>query len=168
MDTAVYEIQSYIRNISRLDKDIPSLVPDGIFGEETAESVTVFQRKHLLAQTGKVDIDTWNKLLEESDRAVFAFSEPVQTAPALNSDFPLRIGKESHLNSKLNLMLSRLSDFYGNFSGAVLSSEYTEETEQLISLFQSLSGNSVTGVTDKSTWNLLSALYLLLSEDKIQ
>ena len=90
MNSAVYEIQSYIRNVSRLDGDIPSLVPDGIYGPETSESVTAFQRKHLLPQTGKADLATWNKLLEENDRAVFEFSEPLQTAPAVNGVFPLR------------------------------------------------------------------------------
>ncbi len=166
MDTAVYEIQTYIRNISRLDPQIPSLVPDGIYGEETSDSITVFQRKHLLPQTGKVDFSTWNKLLEENDTAVFALSEPVQTAPVRKGNFPLKKGKESHLNRNVNLMLIRLSEFYENFSGAVLSHDYTAETERLIGVFQSLTGNPVTGETDKSTWNLLSYLYLLLTEDK--
>ncbi|MBR6567314.1 MAG: peptidoglycan-binding protein [Clostridia bacterium] len=165
MNTAVYEIQTYIRNISRLDPQIPSLVPDGIYGEETTESITAFQRKHLLEQTGKVDSDTWNKLLEENDKALFAFSEPIQTAPVKNGDFPLKRGKESHLNGNINLMLLRLSDFYENLSGAVLSPDYTSETERLIGVFQSLTGIPVTGETDKSTWNLLSSLYLLLTEE---
>ena len=165
MNTAVYEIQTYIRNISRLDPQIPSLVPDGIYGEETTESIAAFQRKHLLEQTGKVDSDTWNKLLEENDKALFAFSEPIQTAPVKNGDFPLKRGKESHLNGNINLMLLRLSDFYENLSGAVLSPDYTSETERLIGVFQSLTGIPVTGETDKSTWNLLSSLYLLLTEE---
>lgn len=165
MNTVVYEIQTYIRNISRLDPQIPSLVPDGIYGEETTESITAFQRKHLLEQTGKVDSDTWNKLLEENDKALFAFSEPIQTAPVKNGDFPLKRGKESHLNGNINLMLLRLSDFYENLSGAVLSPDYTSETERLIGVFQSLTGIPVTGETDKSTWNLLSSLYLLLTEE---
>ena len=166
MDTAVYEIQSYIRNISRTDPDIPSLIPDGIYGEETTAGVTAFQRRHLLPQTGKVDLDTWNKLLEENDKAVFFFSEPLQTAPVRNEDFPLKRGEKSHLNKNVNLMLSRLSEFYTNFSGAVISAEYTEETEKLIGIFQALTGNTVTGEVDKSTWNLLSLLYLLLTEEK--
>ncbi len=165
MNSAVLEIQSYIRNISRLDEDIPSLVPDGIYGNETTESVIAFQKRHLLPQTGKVNLETWNKLLEENDRAVFFFSEPVQTAPATNGDFPLRKGKKSHLNGNINLMLTRLSDFYSNFSAGVLSPEYTEETEKLIGVFQALAGIPVTGETDKSTWNLLSFLYLLLTEE---
>ncbi len=166
MDSAVYEIQTYIRNISRLDPQIPSLVPDGIYGAETAESITAFQRKHLLPQTGKVDFSTWNKLVEESDKALLALSEPFQTAPAKSSDFPLKKGNKSHLNANVNLMLYRLSDFYENFSGAVISHDYTEETERLIGVFQSLTGISSTGETDKNTWNLLSALYLLLTEDR--
>lgn len=166
MDTAVYEIQTYIRNISRIDGDIPSLVPDGIYGEETTESITAFQRKHLLPQTGRVNLATWNKLLEESDRALFALSEPMQTAPAKSGDFPLKKGKKSHLNRNINLMLTRLSDYYDNFSGAYLSDEYTEDTERLIGIFQSASGISVTGETDKNTWNMLSSLYLILSEEE--
>ena len=165
MDTAVYEIQGYIRNISRVDSEIPSLVPDGIYGEETARSVTAFQRKHLLPQTGRVNLDTWNKLLEENDKAVFMFSDPVKTAPARNRDFPLKKGKESHLNANVNLMLRRLSDFFSNFDRAALTPDYTEETERLIGIFQSVTGNTVTGETDKSTWNLLSYLYLLLTDE---
>ena len=166
MDTAVYEIQSYLRNVSRIDRDIPSLIPDGIFGPETAESILAFQRKHLMPQTGKVDFDTWNRILDESDKAVFIFSEPIQTAPVRNGDFPLKKGKQSHLNSNINIMLSRLSDFYGNFGGAVPSQDYTDETERLIGVFQELTEIPITGEVDKTTWNLLSSLYLLLTEDK--
>lgn len=166
MDTAVFEIQSYLRNISRIDKEIPSLIPDGIFGPETTESVLSFQRKNLLPQTGKVDFDTWNKILEESDKAVFIFSEPIQTAPVKTTDFPLKKGRPSHLNGNINLMLSRLSDLYKNFSGAVFSREYTDETERLVSVFQSLTDLPITGEVDKTTWNLLSSFYLLLTEDE--
>ena len=164
MDTAVFEIQSYLRNISRVDRDIPSLIPDGIFGDETTQSVLAFQRKSLLPQTGRVDYETWSRIFEENEKALFILSEPLQTAPVTRDDLPLKKGKVSHLNSSVNLMLLRLSDFYGNFSGASLSSDYTEETERLISAFQSLSGLPVTGETDKQTWNLLSSLYLLLTE----
>lgn len=166
MDTAVFELQGFIRNISRYDKDIPSLVPDGFFGEETTESVTVFQRKHLLEQTGRVDFATWNKLLEENDKSVFAFSEPVQTAPAQTEDFPLKKDKESHLNGNVNIMLSRLAEFYSNFEGAVLSPDYTEKTERFIGIFQDITDIPQTGEVDKNTWNLLSYLYLLLTDNE--
>lgn len=165
MDRAVYDLQSFIRNISRTDRDIPSLIPDGIYGEETTESVLAFQRKHLLPQTGQADFTTWSRLSEESARAVSELSEPMQTAPVRKSDLPLKRGKASHLNSNVNLMLVRLSDFYDNFSGAVLSDSYTEETERLIRILQEVTQTEITGETDKNTWNLLSSLYLLLTEE---
>ena len=165
MDKAIYELQSYIRNISQLDSSVPSLIPDGIYGEETTASILAFQKRHLLPQTGKVDFDTWRKLSEENEKALYALSEPLQVAPAANNDFPLKKGKSSHLNENVNLMLTRLSAFYRNLDGAVPSSEYTDETERLIGIFQSLSGNTVTGETDKNTWNLLSSLYLLVKEE---
>ena len=168
MNTAVYELQTYLRNISRTDAAVPSLIPDGIYGEETAESVMAFQRRHLLPQTGKVDFDTWKKLREESEKALFIFSRPLQTAPVTDRDFPLKKGKDSHLNGNINLMLTRLSEFYENFSGASPSSVYTDETERLTGIFQQLSGNTVTGEVDKNTWNLLSSLYLLMTEEDMK
>ena len=46
MDDAVFEAQSYLRNIGRLDSDISRVVPDGIFGAETVAAVQSFQKKH--------------------------------------------------------------------------------------------------------------------------
>ena len=46
MDDAVFEAQSYLRNIGRLDSDISRVVPDGIFATETKEAVKSFQKKY--------------------------------------------------------------------------------------------------------------------------
>lgn len=163
MDETVLEIQGYLRNISRYDKDIPTVIPDGIFGNETTESVRAFQRKHGLNETGIVNFETWNKLIEQNREAVFFFSEPVQTAPVRNEDLPLREGKETHLNYNLNLMLSRLADRFVNFSAVEVTSFFTSDTAAQVKIFQKVNSLPLTGIVDKETWNLLSELYLLLT-----
>ncbi len=163
MDETVLEIQGYLRNISRYDKDIPTVIPDGIFGDETTESVRAFQRKHGLNETGIVNFETWNKLIEQNREAVFFFSEPVQTAPVRNEDLPLREGKETHLNYNLNLMLSRLADRFVNFSAVEVTSFFTSDTAAQVKIFQKVNSLPLTGIVDKETWNLLSELYLLLT-----
>ena len=163
MDKAVFELQGYLRNISRYDSDIPSVISDGIFGKETAESVRAFQRKHSLEETGAVDFTTWNKLTQENRNAVFFLSEPEQIAPIKNEDLPLKEGKSSHLNYNLNLMLSHIGRRFTNFEAVEVTAEFTPETAAQIKKLQRVISVPVTGEADKETWNSLSQLYLLLT-----
>lgn len=162
MDLIVLEFQGYLRNISRYDSDIPTVIPDGIFGDETTESLKAFQRKHSLAETGTVNFPTWEKLIEENKRAIFFFSEPEQTAPISNGDFPLEQGKETHLNYNLNLMLSHLGKNYENFDVLELTADFTAQTRAQVINFQKVIDKEQTGKVDKETWNSLSQLYLIL------
>lgn len=162
MDELVFEIQGYLRNISRYDKDIPNVIPDGIFGDETADSIKAFQRKHGLSETGTVNLSTWNKLIEENRKAIFFFSLPEQTAPITNEDFPLKMGKETHLNYNLNLMLAHLGRNYGNFDILEVNDIFSVQTKNQVLTFQKVTDKEQTGEVDKELWNSLSQLYLLL------
>ena len=44
----IHSLQVMLREISYCDHNIPCLIPDGIFGEETLEAVMRFQRHRLL------------------------------------------------------------------------------------------------------------------------
>lgn len=162
MDELVLEFQGYLRNISRYDSDIPNVIPDGIFGDETRDSLKAFQRKHRLNETGTVDFSTWEKLIEENRKAVFFFSLPEQTAPITNEDFPLKEGKETHLNYNLNLMLSHLGRNYGNFDILEVNDIFSAQTRNQVLSFQKVTDKEQTGEVDKELWNSLSQLYLLL------
>ncbi len=163
MDEIILELQGYLRNISRYDSDIPTVIPDGIFGDETTESIKAFQRKNSLEETGTVDFDTWNKLVAENKKAVFFFSEPIQTAPIKIEDFPLTEGKETHLNYNLNLMLSHLGRTFENFDILEIHSSFTPQTTAQVKSFQKVISVPLTGDVDKETWNSLSQLYLILT-----
>ena len=63
------EIVQYMLNELRiLYDDIPQNGRSGIYDELTAQGVAVFQRRHGLAATGRVDLATWNALVEEYGR----------------------------------------------------------------------------------------------------
>lgn len=55
-------VQLMLRELSADFDEIGELEIDGIFGEATAEAVRAFQRASLLAVTGKVDLETYNRL----------------------------------------------------------------------------------------------------------
>lgn len=58
----VRQMQEQLLAVSEVYTAIPTLVPDGFFGERTADSVRAFQGIFGLPRTGVVDFATWYKL----------------------------------------------------------------------------------------------------------
>lgn len=160
-DTAVFELQSYLRNISRFDSDISGVVPDGIFGKETTSSVKSFQKKFELAQTGIVNFETWQAIKKENARAVYFFSEPIQTVKIRNSDLPLKLGDDNVIIYTLHLMLNKVASNFSNFKAIDLNSVFTQNTQREIKRWQRVISHEETGEVDKTTWNSIAMFYLL-------
>ncbi|MCI8275647.1 MAG: peptidoglycan-binding protein [Lachnospiraceae bacterium] len=60
----VRQLQEQLNSIASVYSSIPSLVPDGIYGENTKNTVEKFQSVFGLPQTGVVDFRTWYKVSE--------------------------------------------------------------------------------------------------------
>lgn len=58
----VRQLQNHLNVISRGYPLIPKVTADGIFGENTANAVRVFQKVFNLPQTGVVDYPTWYRI----------------------------------------------------------------------------------------------------------
>ncbi len=160
-DDAVFELQGYLRNIGRLDRDISRVVPDGIFGSETTDSVKSFQKKYGLNETGIVDYASWESIKNKNAEAVFAASEPIQVVRIKNEDLPLTIGMDNTLVYTLHLMLNRVSDEYDNFAPLRVTSLFDEDTEREVKRWQRVISQTESGEVDKTTWNTLAEFYLL-------
>lgn len=157
------ELQQRLRNISKVHKDVPSVIPDGIFGEETENAVRAFQRKFGFSETGVVDFEIWDRINEEGKKALFVLSDPNQVISIKNEDLPLVIGQIGREVHTLNLMLRRLGELYLNFSFENTGDEFTAETEREVRKWQKVIGHDITGEVDKLTWNRLAEHYLLPS-----
>lgn len=62
---AISEIQGYLRALSFVYADLPSIGIDGIFGPETEDAVRAFQRFYSRTETGYVDAETFALLYRE-------------------------------------------------------------------------------------------------------
>ena len=60
--STVRQIQEQLNLIGEFYSSIPVLIPDGIYGERTADAVRAFQKIFRLPQTGIVDYPTWYKI----------------------------------------------------------------------------------------------------------
>ena len=81
---SVRQIQSYLYTISQADSEVLRVNPDGIYGDQTADAVRSFQKRHSISESGRVDLTTWNALFSEYRRALTLLSEPERISP-----FPL-------------------------------------------------------------------------------
>lgn len=160
---AIMELQQKLRDISKVQTDVVSVIPDGIFGDETEVSVKSFQRKSSLTETGKVDFDLWEKISAEQRKALFELSDPVQVIAIKREDLPLVFGQVSKKVHMLNMMLNHLSERYSNFGNVGHGDEFTRDTEREVRSWQGVINHEVTGEVDKLTWNALAEHYLLLS-----
>lgn len=59
----IFELQSMLREISRLNNAVLLINPDSLFGPETTQAVKQIQQIAGIPVTGKVDLLTWNTIV---------------------------------------------------------------------------------------------------------
>ncbi len=65
----VFELQSMLREISKTTDGLDLINPDGLFRKETAKAVRDIQKILGLAETGEVDLTTWNAITQKYNTA---------------------------------------------------------------------------------------------------
>ena len=156
---AIFNLQRYLRQLSRFDPDIPSVDEDGIFGEETRASLAAFQQKYGLPVTGTADPDTWARLFNEYLATVEARTrpDPVYLFPRFPADYSVGRGDENLLVGVIQYLLREIITLYGRDSSALpLNGVFDEITEQAVKDFQTVNRLPPDGRVDRVTWNRLA------------
>ena len=151
----IRELQRMLYAISFYDEEIPRVVPDGIYGRETAMAVRAFQQKNNLRPTGETNRATWDAIVQvyleniaRQARIIDAYPQGVKHITAGDEGFVVYI---------IQAMLNLLTETFDNFGAVPLTGRYDKETIQAVKDFQRRSGQNQTGHTDPATWNLLVA-----------
>ena len=155
----VYELQTYLRYISRFIKTIPLVNPDGIYGPKTTEAVSEFQKKFGLPVTGEADFETWTRIVEVYDEFVRTERElrPVFVYP---TDLPgFKEGDRFDEIYVLQVILRRLGRIFGNVHTAKITGVYDADTKRAVDdLAKRYNRDSKNGV-DRELWNLFADIY---------
>lgn len=149
----IREIQTYLYAISLFDSRIPQVIPDGIYGNETATAVRAFQREYGLRDTGNVDSATWNKII--SVYKGYLNSEPNSFYCFPSRNYSIKSGDSNELVYIIQAMLEGLRKNFDNFPATTVCGNYNAETVKAIKMFQKKVGLPQTGVIDCKTWNML-------------
>lgn len=156
---AIYEMQYYLKFISKHVSGISEVTPDGIYGKKTEAAVMEFQNKYSLDPTGEINRATWNKItsvyeaLEEEHTA----AEPLHVYPIDLSSMK----KDDDYGEILLLqgVLKKLSDRYENLLPVTSTGIYDAETENIVRQLQEIFSLPQTGIVNKATWNRIAKFY---------
>lgn len=149
----IKEVQTYLYAISLFDSRIPQIIPDGIYGSETATAVRAFQREYGLPDTGSVDSATWNKI-------VGVYRNYQRSAPCPFNCFPtvkytVKSGDDGELVYIIQAMLDSLRRCYDNFPQTTVCGNYNADTIKAVKVLQQKVGLPQSGIVDCKTWNML-------------
>lgn len=151
----IYELQQMLYDLSLRNPAIPGVIPDGIYGAETAAAVRAFQQYAGLRVTGEVNGATWEKLAQMAQAAD-------DQSPAPLDAFPVQPGTVLHEGDHcfsvmiVQSILLALSEQFENIPPCHVTGELDRETMLALQPFQKLCSLPVTGCVDCATWNMLA------------
>ena len=157
----VRSLQTMLRVIAESNYLQPSVIPDGIYGQNTMSAVSAFQRQKGIPATGVTDQLTWDAIVADYEPALLLVGEAQPIEVILDPNQVIRFG-ESHPNLYLaQAMLIVLSQAYSSIPEPGMSGILDLPTQASLSAFQSLSLLPMTGELDKITWYTLAKHYPL-------
>lgn len=160
---SVRALQSMLRVIGEADGNIPSIVPDGIYGQSTIQAVSAFQRQNNLPPTGITDQATWEKIAQIYDTALVRVGETQPIEIIFEPDQVFRRGDRSPYMYLLQAMLLSLSQNIGTMQPPEVSGTLDSTTAQALAGFQLLAGLPPTGELDRITWQYLAHQFTLFA-----
>lgn len=157
----IRSLQTMLRVIAENDPSHISVIPDGIYGPETMQAVSTFQRNHGLPVTGITDQPTWEAVVAVYEPALVEQDSAYPLDIILNPRQVIRRGERHPHVYLIQSMLLVLSEVYNSIAQPSNTGILDGTTEDSIASFQQLSGLPMTGQLDKHTWKHLALQYPL-------
>lgn len=157
----IREVQKFLRLLSRYDSDMTPLIPDGVYGPETREEVSKFQRLQGIPVTGIVDFVTWNILYSEYKKALEFAREAEYILPfnEVGDGNSISADDSGNIVYIIQIMLETLGTVYRELVNQPITGTFDDITTKNVREFQVKNNLEPTGEVDKITWNKLAQSY---------
>lgn len=151
----IRSLQTMLRTISLFNDEYERIIPDGIYGPETQNAISTFQRNRGLPVTGITDRRTWEEIVRQYDEAVVSLSPAQPVDFGMRNELPYSRGDHSARVKMAQCMLCWIADRYACVCPPNDSGTMDEMMVNSVSEFQNLNALPVTGKLDKTTWKHL-------------
>lgn len=163
--TEVLILQYYLNFIAEFNDFIPAVNSDGFFGEQTASSVSAFQKSVGLAQTGIVDKTTWDAIYSSYITKYNALPPEFRTGAA--APYPgeiLQLGDTGEAVSTIQRYLSKISDTYPSVPKIEVTGIFDSATQDAVLAYEREFNLPERGFVNLTVWNSIANLYSDLTD----
>lgn len=167
LDQPIRSLQTMLRTIASQEPRQINVMPDGIYGSQTAAAVRSFQRRMGLNPTGVVDRATHEQIVREYERA---YTEAQKAQPVQITLDPGQVLRRGEKNNHIYLVQSMLTVLHlldPRIPAPPHTGVLDPATAESLAAFQTFAGLPPTGEVDKRTWKDL-ALYYTLTADQLE
>lgn len=162
----VRSLQTMLRVLAEDDRRLPTVVPDGIYGPNTANAISALQRREGLPSTGVADQRTWEAVVKSYEPALIRIGKAQPIEIALDPGEVIRSEDSNPYILLLQSMLAHLASEHSSIEKPTFSGVLDPATMKSLSSFQYLSGLQATGELDKISWKHLVHQFSLNAEAK--
>ena len=151
----VRSLQTMLRVLSEDNPQLPTVIPDGIYGPSTMQAVSAFQRQNGLPVTGVVDQIVWERIVAAYEPALIRVDKAAPIEIIMDAGQVYVLGDSSPYIYLLQSMLTQLSTDHVSIVPPNHNGILDQSTADALSAFQKLSGLPENGELDKITWKHL-------------
>lgn len=151
----IRSLQTMLRVISEDDATLPTVVPDGIYGQSTISAVSAFQRRNGLPVTGITDQQTWDAIVASYEPALIRVERAQPIEVIFDPGQVFRRGESSPYLYLLQSMLTYLAESHNSINAPTHNGVLDSPTAEALAAFQLLAGLPANGELDRITWKYL-------------
>ncbi len=156
----VSNLQYFLTYLSRFYSSISQTAIDGVFGNETRQSVISAQNTFGLIEDGIVGEDTWNAIYNAYRGIVNEIPLKYVEGNTLPfSGIILRIGSDNDSVLVLQQYINVIAGAYPEVNSVELTGYFGAQTDRAVKAIQALSGLEANGVVAAITWDTITSLY---------
>lgn len=151
--------QYYLAIISYFDDQIPQVLIDGNFDENTLNGVQAFQREYGLDPTGVIDRETWNRMMQVYADTIA--SVPPETLEGSRGDLSgrfLTLGMQGDDVRQLQIFLQEAAARHSFIPSVEATGTFDQATEDAVKAVQDNQGLEGNGAVGPITWNRIVRL----------
>lgn len=152
-------LQFMLDQVARGQEGLSRVMVDGVFGERTLEAVLRFQKAAGLPVTGEVNLETWDKLVEQwrllEER--LGPTRSIRLFPAEGTRVEAGARREYLILPQT--MFQVLSRQFAGIADAPADGVHTAASADNVRWIQRAGGLPETGTMDQPAWDALSRLY---------
>ena len=158
------QLQIYLREISALYPEMPTPLVNGIFDDDTSDSLKFFQKKYGLEPSGSATPDTWEALYENYNEAVKSRTPPAHFSVFPTNDINFQFGDYHPGIFSVQHAFITLSETYNGFDTPEMNGTIDEITAKNIREFRRIALLPDGSHIDVELWNRLALTHNSLSK----